>query len=133
MVIWDSASFGGSGPGNRSVVGRLCPNRSTSPGPDRLKLGAVAPTVTTWPATLTVCAGVIRTATAIAIAATTRKAANSATCLSSRWRQFPEGPGGAGSGGWATVMDEVSGQPRTAPGPGGHLGRQYARCRHSPS
>jgi len=30
-------------------------------------------------------------------------------------------------------MDDVSGQPRTAPGPGGHPGRQHARCRHSSS
>ena len=43
MVIWASCSRGRTGPVKRRSVGRLWPNRSTSPGPDRLRLGALAP------------------------------------------------------------------------------------------
>ena len=52
------------------LVGRLWPNRSTSPGPDQLRLGEVAPTWITCPATVTVCIGVTCSATAIAPHAT---------------------------------------------------------------
>ncbi len=66
MEIWESRSRGRTGPVNRMLVGRLWPNRSISPGPDRLRFGAVAPTWITWPATVTVCIGVTCSATAIA-------------------------------------------------------------------
>ncbi len=71
MVIWDSCSRGRTGPVNLMLVGRLWPNRSISPGPDKLKFGPVAPTWMTCPATVTVCIGVTCSATAIAPHATT--------------------------------------------------------------
>jgi hypothetical protein len=79
IVIWTSCNLGRTGPTKRRLVGRLCPNRSISPGPDRLKVGAVAPTVMTCPATLTVCSGVTRSATAIEAAATISSTAGQAT------------------------------------------------------
>src|SRR5947207_1984017 len=71
MVIWESCSRGRTGPVNRRSVGRLWPNRSTCPGPDGLRSGALAPTWITCPATVTVCIGVTSSATAIAAAAST--------------------------------------------------------------
>ncbi len=80
IVICASSSLGRTGPVKRMTVGRLWPNRSTSPGPDALSLGAVVPTLMIWPATVTVCIGVTRSATTIATAAT---AASPATLASS--------------------------------------------------
>src|SRR5258708_15435328 len=69
MLIWESCSRGRTGPVNWMLVGSLWPNRSTSPGPDRLRLGALAPTWITCPATVTVCNGVTCSEAAIAPAA----------------------------------------------------------------
>ena len=69
-VMWASVSRGRTGPAKSSVVGSRCPNRSTSPGPDRLSVGAAAPTPISSPATVVSCSGVTTRANAIAAAAT---------------------------------------------------------------
>ena len=69
-VIWVSARRGRTGPANCSVVGSRCPNRSSSPGPDRLTEGAAAPTLTDCPTRSTRCIGVTRRATEMDSAAT---------------------------------------------------------------
>ena len=79
MEIWESCSLGRTGPVNWMLVGRLWPNRSISPGPERLRLGAVAPTWITCPATVTVCIGVTCSATAIAPHASTTSSTSPAS------------------------------------------------------
>jgi hypothetical protein len=72
--MWLSASRGRTGPANSSVVGSRCPNRSTSPGPDRLSVGAAAPTAISSPAIVVSCIGVTTRASVIAAAATSSPA-----------------------------------------------------------
>jgi len=84
MVIWESCSRGRTGPVNRRSVGKLWPNRSISPGPDQLRLGAVAPTWITCPATVTVCIGVTSSAAAIAAPASTTSISSAASQRSAR-------------------------------------------------
>src|SRR5215467_12881266 len=84
MEIWDSCTRGRTGPVNRRSVGRLWPNRSISPGPDQLRLGAVAPTWITCPATVTVCIGVTSSAAAIAAPASTTSISSPASHRSGR-------------------------------------------------
>jgi hypothetical protein len=55
------------------LVGITWPNRSSSPGPFRLRLGAVAPTRAVWPAADTVCSGVTCSDSQIEPAVTTKK------------------------------------------------------------
>jgi len=43
--MWVSCSSGRIGPSNWGLVGITWPNRSSSPGPDRLKSGMTAPTL----------------------------------------------------------------------------------------
>ena len=69
-VIWVSARRGRTGPANCSVVGSRWPNRSSSPGPERLIEGAAAPTLTDWPTRSTRCIGVTSRATEMDTAAT---------------------------------------------------------------
>ena len=70
-VMCASVRRGRTGPANRRVVGSRCPNRSTSPGPDRLSVGAAAPTPISSPATVVSCSGVTARASAMDAAATT--------------------------------------------------------------
>ncbi len=69
-VMWDRVSRGRTGPAKFSVVGSFWPNRSTSPGPDRLRVGAAAPTPISSPATAVSCSGVTARASAMEAAAT---------------------------------------------------------------
>src|SRR5436305_1886280 len=48
-------SRGRTGPRNRTCVGRDCPNRSTSPGPEKLAVGVAVPTATVCPSADTDC------------------------------------------------------------------------------
>ena len=73
-VMCVSVRLGRTGPANCSVVGSRCPNRFTSPGPEKLSEGAAAPTPISSPATVTSCVGVTSRASAIAAAATRRPA-----------------------------------------------------------
>ncbi len=69
-VMCVSVRLGRTGPANCRIVGSRCPNRSTSPGPEKLSEGAAAPTPISSPATVTSCIGVTTRASAIAAAAT---------------------------------------------------------------
>ena len=65
MVISVSTSRGRTGPRNSTPVGRVCPNSTTSPGPDAPRLGDAVPTATVWPNAVTVWSGETRSANAI--------------------------------------------------------------------
>ena len=73
MVMWVSCSSGRIGPWKRGLVGTTWPNRSSSPGPDQLKLVRVAPTWAVCPAAETVCKGVTCSASQIEPAVMIRK------------------------------------------------------------
>ena len=73
MVMWVSLSSGRIGPVNCGLVGTTWPNRSSSPGPDRLKSGTAAPTCAVWPAADTVCSGATCSASQIEPAVTIMK------------------------------------------------------------
>ena len=73
MVMWVSWSSGRIGPSNCGLVGITWPNRSSSPGPDRLRDGTAAPTWAVWPAADTVCSGATCNASQIEPAVTMRK------------------------------------------------------------
>ncbi|MGH3149289.1 MAG: hypothetical protein ACRDOB_00960 [Streptosporangiaceae bacterium] len=58
---------------NCGLVGTTWPNRSSSPGPDRLSDGMAAPTWALWPAAETVCSGATSSASQIDPAVMSRK------------------------------------------------------------
>ena len=72
-----SRSRGRTGPTKVVVVGIDWPNRSSSPGPERLNDGAVTPTSTVCPAAETSCIGVTSSETAIDSPATMTISASS--------------------------------------------------------
>jgi len=68
-----SFSSGRIGPANCGLVGMTSPNRSSSPGPEKLRDGKAAPTWAVWPAADTVCSGATCNASQMEPAETIRK------------------------------------------------------------